>query len=104
MNKQETLKKLIREEVRKELIKESDKSKLNEGLLEKLLMAFLSPMIKREVKKIKNDPDIIAAQQSVQYAVDNYVAQLKRSTEYQKSQKNREEKEYEEFRKSLNKK
>ena len=66
MNKQE-IRKMIREEL---LHETSNKSKLNEGLLEKLLMAFLSPMIKREVKKIKNDPEIKAAEESVKIAID----------------------------------
>jgi len=71
MNKQE-----IRKLIREELLKESNKSKLNEGLLEKLLMAFLSPMIKREVKKIKNDPEIKAAEESVKLAIDQWKMSL----------------------------
>jgi hypothetical protein len=72
MNKQE-IRKMIREELLRET---SKKSKLNEGLLEKLLMAFLSPMIKREVKKIKNDPEIKAAEESVKLAIDQWKMSL----------------------------
>ena len=71
MNKQEKRKKL-----REILIKEMDKGTLNEGILEKLLMAFLSPMIKREIKKIKNDPEIKAAEEGVKTAIDQWKLSL----------------------------
>lgn len=69
-------KRLRRKQLRETLIKEMDKDTLNEGILEKLLMAFLSPMIKREVKKIKNDPDIKAAEEAVQIAIDQWKISL----------------------------
>lgn len=76
MNKQ-----LRKKQLRETLIKEMDKGTLNESVLEKILMALLSPLIRKEVKKIKNDPDIIAAQESVKYALDQYVASVKKTTE-----------------------
>ena len=100
MNKQETLKKLIREEVRKEI----EKATLNEGLLQKLLMAFLSPMIKREVNKIKNDPDIIEAERAVEYAIDQWKISLKRSIELEKEALENARKAREEYAKSRGKK
>ena len=99
MNKQETLKKLIREEVRKEI----EKATLNEGLLQKLLMAFLSPMIKREVNKIKNDPEIIEAERAVDYAIDQWKISLKRKIESDKQAYAEERKAREEYRKSQGK-
>ena len=100
MNKQETLKKLIREEVRKEI----EKATLNEGLLQKLLMAFLSPMIKREVNKIKHDPDIIEAERAVEYAIDQWKISLKRSIELEKEALENARKAREEYAKSRGKK
>ncbi len=84
MNKQE-----IRKLIREELLKESNKSKLNEGLLEKLLMAFLSPMIRREVKKIKNDPEIKAAEESVKLAIDQWKMSLENSIAIEKEEAQR---------------
>lgn len=74
-------KRLRKKQLRETLIKEVNKGTLNESVLEKILMALLSPLIRKEVKKIKNDPDIIAAQQSVKYALDQYVASVERTTE-----------------------
>lgn len=99
MNKREK-----RKQLREVLIKEMNKGTLKEGILEKLLMAFLSPMIKREVKKIKNDPDIIAAQQSVKYALDNYMDSLDRTIKRNKEMMAKEEEERAEFWKRYNKK
>ena len=96
MNKKE-LRKIIREE----LLKEANKSNLNEGLLEKLLMVFLSPLIRREVKKIKNDPEIKAAEQSVQYAIDQYNNAVKREIEFHKAERKRRQKEHENLLNSL---
>ena len=99
MNRQENLRKLIREEVRKEI----EKATLNEGLLQKLLMAFLSPMIKREVNKIKNDPDIIEAERAVEYAIDQWKISLKRSIESDKQAAAEERKIYQDYKKSQGK-
>ena len=99
MNRQENLRKLIREEVRKEI----EKATLNEGLLQKLLMAFLSPMIKREVNKIKNDPDIIEAERAVEYAIDQWKISLKRSIESDKQAAAEARKIYQDYKKSQGK-
>jgi hypothetical protein len=69
-------------------------------MLEKLLMWILTPMINREVNKIKNDPEIKAAEQSVKYAVDQYLATAKRNLEYMKAEEKRRQEEREERRKS----
>lgn len=79
MNKRE-LRKLIREQ----LLKESNKAVITEGILEKLLMALLSPMIKREAKKIKNDPEIKAAEEAVQIAIDQWKMALDHRIEMEK--------------------
>jgi hypothetical protein len=92
---------MIREELQRESF---NKSKLNEGLLEKLLMTFLSPMIKREVKKIKNDPEIIEAEKAVEYAIDQWKLQLKQSIESNRQAYAEARKAREEYKKSQGKK
>lgn len=48
--KQSDLKRIIKEEIDRELT-------LNEGILDSLIMMFLSPKIKREANKLKDSPD-----------------------------------------------
>ena len=99
MNKQEK-----RKQLREALYKKMEKGTLNEGLLQKLLMAFLSPMIRREVNKIKNDPEIIEAERAVDYAIDQWKISLKRSIELEKEALENERKAREEYAKSRGKK
>lgn len=47
--KRSELNKIIKEEIERELVME--------GIIDSLLMMFLSPKIKRDVKKLKNSPD-----------------------------------------------
>lgn len=98
MNKQEK-----RKQLREALYKKMEKGTLNEGLLQKLLMAFLSPMIKREVNKIKNDPEIIEAERAVDYAIDQWKISLKRKIEAEKQAYAEERKIYQDYKKSQGK-
>ena len=99
MNKREK-----RKQLREALYKKMKSGTLNEGLLQKILMAFLSPMIKREVNKIKNDPEIIEAEKAVEYAIDQWKLQLKRSIESNEQAYAEARKAYQEYRKSQGKK
>lgn len=69
-------------------------------MIEKLLMWILTPLINREVRKIKNDPEIKAAKAKVSEAVDQYLAIAKRASENMKAEEKREQEEFEERRKS----
>jgi hypothetical protein len=69
-------------------------------MIEKLLMWILTPLINREVRKIKNDPEIKAAEAKVSEAVDQYLATAKRASENMKAEEKREQEEFEERRKS----
>lgn len=69
-------------------------------MLEKLLMWILTPMINREVNKIKNDPEIKAAQAAVEYAIDQYNISAKRAIEIRNQEAERRQKERDERRKS----
>lgn len=97
MNKRE-LRKLIREQ----LLKESNKAVLTEGILEKLLMALLSPMIKREAKKIKNNPEIKAAEEAVQIAIDQWKMALDQTIKTNKEHQKLLKKNLEDSKKPLN--
>jgi len=70
MNKQETLRKLIREEVRKELMKESKFTDL-------IIRLFFKGKIKKAIEDLKNDPDIKDKFNSLEFALQD----LKDATE-----------------------
>ena len=80
MNKQETLRKLIREEVRKELIKESK-------FVDLIIKLFFKGKIKKAVKDLKNDPDIKEKFRALEFALQD----LKDATEREKEFYNSEE-------------
>jgi hypothetical protein len=64
MNKQEILKKLIREEVRKELIKENK-------FVDLIIKLFFKGKIKNAVEDLKNDPDIQDKFRSLEFALQD---------------------------------
>ena len=69
-------------------------------MIEKLLMWILTPLINREVRKIKNDPEIKAAEEKVSKAVDQYIAASQRTSENMKADRKRDQEVFEERRKS----
>lgn len=70
MNKDETLRKLIREEVRKELIKENK-------FVDLIIRIFFKGKIKKAAEDLKNDPDIKEKFRSLEFALQD----LKDATE-----------------------
>jgi len=64
MNKQDILKKLIREEVRKELIKESK-------FVDLIIRLFFKGKIKNAVEQLKTDPDIVEKFRAVEFALQD---------------------------------
>jgi hypothetical protein len=79
MNKQETLKKLIREEVRKELIKESK-------FVDLIIRLFFKGKIKTAIADLKNDPDIKEKFRAIEYALQDLKDATEREQEYSKSE------------------
>lgn len=75
MNKQETLKKLIREEVRKELIKESK-------IVDLIIKIFFKGKIKKAVADLKNDPDIKEKFRAIEYALQDLKDATDRKEEF----------------------
>jgi len=102
--KQSELKKIIKEEIDREL-------SLNEGILDSLIMMFLSPKIKRDVKIIKNSPDWKELVQKINTTRDEmemyndrferYLAQCKKDVEAARKQgiKVKDCSDYEKYRK-----
>ena len=80
MNRQETLKKLIREEVRKELMKESK-------IVDLIIRLFFKGKIKKAAEQLKNDPDIVEKFRAVEFALQD----LKNATEREREFHNSEE-------------
>ena len=78
MNKQETLKKLIREEVRKELMKESK-------IVDLIIRLFFKGKIKKAVADLKNDPDIQEKFRAIEYALQNLKDATEREQEFYNS-------------------
>ena len=70
MNKQENLRKLIREEVRKELLKENK-------FIDLIIRIFFKGKIKKAAEDLKNDPDIQDKFRALEYALQD----LKDATE-----------------------
>ena len=79
MNKQETLKKLIREEVRKELMKESK-------FVDLIIKLFFKGKIKKAVADLKNDPDIKDKFRSLEYALQDLKDATERKDEFRNSE------------------
>lgn len=79
MNKQETLKKLIREEVRKELMKESK-------FVDLIIKLFFKGKIKKAVADLKNDPDIKEKFRSLEYALQDLKDATERKDAHSKSE------------------
>jgi aryl carrier-like protein len=87
--KQSDLKRIIKEEVHRE-------QNLNEGILDSLIMMFLSPKIKREANTIKNSPDWKELVQKINTTRDEmemynkrfekYLAQCKKDVEAARKQ------------------
>ena len=75
MNKQEILKKLIREEVRKELIKENK-------FVDLIIKLFFKGKIKNAVEQLKNDPDIIEKFRSLEFALQDLKDATDRKEEF----------------------
>ena len=78
MNKQETLKKLIREEVRKELIKESK-------FVDLIIRLFFKGKIKNAVEQLKNDPDIKEKFRALEFALQDLKNTTEREQEFYNS-------------------
>jgi hypothetical protein len=78
MNKQETLKKLIREEVRKELIKESK-------FVDLIIRLFFKGKIKNAVEQLKTDPDIVEKFRAVEFALQDLKNATEREQEFYNS-------------------
>ena len=68
-------------------------------MFEKLFMLILTPMINREVRKIKNDPEIIEAEKAVDNAIAEWKISLKRSIESDKQAYAEERKIYQDYKK-----
>ena len=81
MNKQETLKKLIREEVRKELMKESK-------FVDLIIKIFFKGKIKKAVADLKNDPDIQEKFRALEFALEDLKQATEREQEFYKSKQN----------------
>ena len=79
MNKQENLRKLIREEVRKELLKENK-------FIDLIIRIFFKGKIKKAAEDLKNDPDIQDKFRALEYALQD----LKDATERKEAQSNSE--------------
>jgi len=79
MNKQETLKKLIREEVRKELIKESK-------FVDLIIRLFFKGKIKKAVEDLKDDPDIKDKFRSLEFALQDLKDATDRRREFRNSE------------------
>jgi len=82
MNKQETLKKLIREEVRKELIKESK-------FVDLIIKLFFKGKIKTAVEQLKNDPDIVEKFRAIEFALQDLKDATEREQEFYNSEENK---------------
>lgn len=80
MNKQENLRKLIREEVRKELLKENK-------FIDLIIRIFFKGKIKKAAEDLKNDPDIQDKFRALEYALQD----LKDATEKKREYFNSEE-------------
>ena len=87
MNKQETLKKLIREEIRKELMKENKFADL-------IVKVFFQGKIKKAVNDLKNDPDIKEKFRSLEFALQDLKDATDRKNEFFKSKENRDVKQF----------
>ena len=68
-------------------------------MFEKLFMLILTPMINREVRKIKNDPEIIEAEKAVDNAIAEWKISLKRSIESDKQAYAEARKIYQDYKK-----
>jgi hypothetical protein len=79
MNKQETLKKLIREEVRKELIKESK-------FVDLIIRLFFKGKIKKAAEQLKSDPDIVEKFRALEFALQDLKDATERKREYRNSE------------------
>lgn len=79
MNKQENLRKLIREEVRKELIKESK-------FVDLIIKLFFKGKIKKAVEDLKNDPDIKDKFKSLEFALQDLKDATDRKNEFHNSE------------------
>lgn len=102
--KRSELNRIIKEEIDREL-------SLNEGILDSLIMMFLSPKIKRDVKIIKNSPDWKELVQKINTTrnememyndrFEKYLAQCKKDAEAARKQgiKVRDCSDYEKYRK-----
>ena len=82
MNKQETLKKLIREEVRKELMKESK-------FVDLIIKIFFKGKIKSAAEELKNDPDIQDKFRAREYALQDLKDTTEKKREYCDSEEQR---------------
>lgn len=79
MNKQETIRNLIREEVRKELIKESK-------FVDLIIKIFFKGKIKKAVADLKNDPDIKEKFRALEFALQDLKDATEREQEFYKSE------------------
>lgn len=75
MNKQENLRKLIREEVRKELIKESK-------FVDLIIKIFFKGKIKNAIADLKNDPDIKEKFRALEFALQDLKDATDRKEEF----------------------
>lgn len=80
--KQSELKKIIREEVQKELV--------IEGIIDSLIMLFISPKIRRDIKQLKGSPEWIELnqqfkknQEEMQMVANRIEDQLKKYKEFE---------------------
>ena len=81
MNKQETIRNLIREEVRKELIKESK-------FVDLIIKIFFKGKIKKAVADLKNDPDIKEKFRALEFALQDLKDATEREEEFRNSEQN----------------
>lgn len=87
MNKQENLRKLIREEVRKELMKESK-------FVDLIIKIFFKGKIKKAVADLKNDPDIKEKFKALEYALQDLKDATERENKFRNSQENKDALDY----------
>lgn len=80
MNKQENLRKLIREEVRKELLKENK-------FIDLIIRIFFKGKIKKAAEDLKNDPDIQDKFRALEYALQDLKDATEKKREYFNSEK-----------------
>ena len=80
MNKQENLRKLIREEVRKELLKENK-------FIDLIIRIFFKGKIKKAAEDLKNDPDIKDKFRALEYALQDLKDTTEKKREYFNSEK-----------------